>query len=82
MYLMHPAQMGDKKKIWVFFHHLKFATAVLLFTPIVKLLPFSKSLRIDVQFYWIVLSLMLAPMARYYREYSMMRERERRGKEE
>lgn len=75
MYLMHPAQMGDKKKVWILFHYLKFVTAILLFTPINTFLPISKALRINIQFYWIITSLVLAPMARYYREYSMMRER-------
>lgn len=67
--------MGKKKKAWIIFHHLKFLTAILLFTPMKTFLPISKSLRIDIQFYWITTSLVLAPMARYYREYSMMRER-------
>lgn len=81
MFLMHPSQMGAKKKLWMHFHHLKLATAIVLFTPLITVLPISKSLRINLQFYWVIISLLLAPMARYYREYNMMRERERREKE-
>ena len=73
MFLYHPNLMGDKKRAWVTFHHLKFVTAILLFTPIVTLLPLSKKTRINLQFYWILASMILAPMARYYREHSMMR---------
>lgn len=75
MYLMHPAQMGEKKKAWIMFHHIKFVTALVLFTPVVTLIPLAKNTRINLQFYWVLISLILAPMARYYREYSMMRER-------
>jgi hypothetical protein len=74
--------MGEKKKAWIFFHHLKFATAIVLFTPVITLFPISKATRINIQFYWIIGSLVMAPMARYYREYSMMQERERRVKDE
>jgi hypothetical protein len=74
MYLMHPAQMGENKKAWIIFHHLKFVTAIILFTPVNTLLPLSKNMRIDIQFYWIMTSLILAPMARYYREYSTLAE--------
>jgi hypothetical protein len=59
--------MGDKKKEWMLFHHVKLVTAILLFTPLFKLIPFSKGFKLNLQFYWIVAALILAPMMRYYR---------------
>lgn len=55
MHLMHLAQM-----VLIIFHYLKFVTAIILFTPANTLLPISKNMRIDIRFYWIMTSLILA----------------------
>ena len=73
--------MGERRKLWVAYHHLKALTAVMLFSPLVKVLPISVEGRIDVQFYWIVMVLLLSPFARFYREFVVGKEKERRGKE-
>lgn len=67
MYLHKPSLMGDKKRIWISFHHIKLITAIIIFTPIVNILPIHKMTRINIQFYWIITSMILAPLARYYR---------------
>ena len=45
------------------------------------MLPISAPARIDIQFYWMVLALLLSPFARFYREYFVAKEKERREKE-
>ena len=79
MHLLHPGLMGDNKKPWLMFHYVKLISAIILFTPLVKLLPLSGGVKVEMQFYWILLACVLAPLAKYYREF-MMRERERKGK--
>ena len=59
--------MGEKRKLWIGFSHLKLLTAIVLFTPLAKLLNFDKQTKIDVQFYWMVAALLLSPFARFYR---------------
>ncbi len=61
--------MGEKRKLWIGFHHLKLLTSIVLFTPIVKVLPITVETRIDIQFYWMIAALILSPFARFYREY-------------
>jgi len=70
--------MGEKRKLWLGYNHLKALTAILLFTPISKAFPFSVKTKIDIQFYWMVAALLLSPFARFYREYYVAKEKERR----
>ena len=69
--------MGEKRKLWVAFNHIKALTAVLIFTPIAKLLPWTVETKINVQFYWMVAALVLSPFARFYREFFVSKEKER-----
>lgn len=73
--------MGERRKLWISYSHIKLLTAVLLFTPINKFLPISVKQRIDIQFYWMVAALLLSPFARFYREYFVEKEKERIQKE-
>lgn len=61
--------MGEKRKLWVAFNHIKLLTAIILFTPIIKFLPITLETRIDTQFYWMITALLLSPFARFYREH-------------
>jgi hypothetical protein len=68
--------MGDqKKKLWISFNHVKALTAIIFFTPLVKIFPISLETRIDIQFYWMVLALLLSPFARFYREFFVAKEK-------
>lgn len=80
-YLLSPKDMGEPRKLWVGFHHLKLLTALVIFTPLVKVLPISLESRIDIQFYWMVTMLLLSPFARFYREHFVALEKEKRIKE-
>jgi hypothetical protein len=73
--------MGENRKLWVAFNHIKALTAILIFTPIIKALPFTVESRIDIKFYWMITALLLSPFARFYREYFVAKEKERREKE-
>lgn len=73
--------MGERRKLWVAFNHIKALTAIILFTPIIKLIPISAEDTIDIKFYWMVLALVLSPFARFYREHFVAKEKERREKE-
>jgi hypothetical protein len=70
--------MGEKRKLWLGYNHFKALTAILLFTPISKIFPFSVKTKIDIQFYWMVVALLLSPFARYYREFYVGKEKERK----
>lgn len=73
--------MGEQRKLWVAFNHVKLLTALILFTPIVKILPATAEEMIDVKFYWMVMALLLSPFARFYREFFVAKEKEKREKE-
>jgi hypothetical protein len=73
--------MGERRKLWVAFNHIKALTAIILFTPIIKLIPISAEDTIDIKFYWMVLALLMSPFARFYREHFVAKEKERREKE-
>ena len=59
--------MGEKRKLWIGLHRLKLLSAIVLFTPIAKLLNFDTETKIDAQFYWMVTALVVSPFARFYR---------------
>jgi hypothetical protein len=73
--------MGERRKLWVAFNHIKALTAIILFTPIIKLIPISAEDTIDIKFYWMVLALLMSPFARFYREHFVAKEKERHEKE-
>ena len=74
-FILSPKEMGERRKLWLSYNHIKAFTAVLLFTPIIKLIPISVEDRIDIQFYWMVAALLLSPFARFYREYFVGKEK-------
>jgi hypothetical protein len=51
---------------------------VLIFTPLGNLLPLTMEGKIDLQFYWMVVALLVSPFARFYREHFVALERERK----
>lgn len=59
--------MGNKRKLWVGFHHIKLLSGAILFSPIHNLLIKNLETKIDLQFYWIILALLASPFARFYR---------------
>ena len=61
--------MGERRKLWIAFNHIKALTALVLFTPIIKALPITAEATIDIKFYWMVAALLFSPFARFYREY-------------
>lgn len=73
--------MGDKRKLWIGYNHLKALTAIIIFSPLVKVLPITVQGKIDIQFYWMVLALILSPFARFYREHFVAKEKERKEKQ-
>ena len=73
--------MGDKRKLWLAYNHFKALTAIVLFTPLVKLFPMALQTRIDLQYYCMVFALLLSPFARFYREHFAGKEKEKREKE-
>jgi hypothetical protein len=73
--------MGERRKLWLAYNHTKALTAIILFTPIIKAVPITLEARIDIQFYWMVLALLMSPFARFYREYFVAQEKELKEKE-
>ena len=69
--------MGEKRKLWIGFHHLKLLTALVIFTPVVKHLPLTLEGRIDLQFYWMVAAILVSPFMRFYREQWTVLEKEK-----
>jgi hypothetical protein len=74
--------MGEKRKLWISYHHIKLITAVVLFTPILKLFTKDVETKINLQFYWMILALLLSPFARFYREHYVAKEKETKQKVE
>lgn len=67
--------MGNARKLWKGFHHFKALTAILIFTPAVKMLPFKQTELINIKFYWMVTMLLVSPFARFYREFFVAKEK-------
>lgn len=67
--------MGNHRKLWVAYHHLKLFTAFVLLTPISKFMPVSQETRIKINFFWLVSVLLLSPFFRFYREYYVANEK-------
>ena len=72
--------MGAKRQLWIGFNHLKLLTAVAIFTPLVKYLPLSLEGRIDLQFYWMIVAVVISPFMRFYREHWTAVEKEKQQK--
>jgi hypothetical protein len=79
-YLLHSSLSEESQRNWLYFNYLKVTTAAIIFTPLFSLLSFSKSAKVDIQFYWIVCALIISPMARYYREFSVMKKNQKKEK--
>jgi hypothetical protein len=67
--------MGENRKLWIAFNHIKALSAIVLFTPIIKALPITAEATIDMKFYWMVGALLLSPFARFYREHFVAKEK-------
>ena len=59
--------MGERRKLWISYNHLKALSSIVIFTPLIKALPFSQEQIIDIKFYWMVIALLGSPFARFYR---------------
>jgi hypothetical protein len=59
--------MGDKKKLWVGFHHLKLALTILLYLPFGKWLMADSTLA-SLRMYWVIAIIFTSPYMRFYRE--------------
>lgn len=73
--------MGEKRKLWLAYNHTKALTAIIIFTPLAKMLPITVEEKIDVQFYWMLIVLVLSPFARFYREHFVAVEKSKRERE-
>lgn len=68
-FLLQPKKMGERRKLWISWNHIKLLITLVLFTPIQKLItPLSDNL-VYARFYWLVALIFLSPAARFYREY-------------
>jgi hypothetical protein len=68
MFLLKPKKMGDKKKLWMSWHHIKFIITIVLFSPVYKYLLQDGDL-VKVRFYFMCSCLLVSPFMRFYREY-------------
>lgn len=59
--------MGDKRKLWVGYHHLKLAITLLLYLPFGKML-MSGSALASLRMYWVLSIIVVSPYMRFYRE--------------
>ena len=59
--------MGEQRKLWIGYHHLKLLITISLWTPLAKLI-FSEKILIDCRFYWMISIILVAPYMRFYRE--------------
>jgi len=68
MFILKPKTMGDKKKLWMSWHHIKFIITIVLFSPVYKYLLQDGDL-VKVRFYFMCSCLLVSPFMRFYREY-------------
>lgn len=61
--------MGDNRKLWISWHHVKLLVTLVLFIPIYKFVPLLDSSIVNVRFYWLLVLVLVSPAARFYREY-------------
>ena len=64
-FILKPKKMGEKRKLWVGYHHLKLLLTLILYTPIGKM--FGGSL-ITLRMWWMISIILVAPYMRFYRE--------------
>lgn len=66
-FLLQPKKMGERRKLWISWNHIKLLITLVLFSPIYKLItPLSDNL-IYARFNWLVVVTLLSPAARFYR---------------
>jgi hypothetical protein len=65
-FLLKPKTMGDKKKLWMSWHHIKFIITLALFSPIYKYLISDNDL-VKIRFYFMCTCLAVSPFMRFYR---------------
>lgn len=68
--------MGDKKKLWMSWHHIKFVITIALFSPLYKYLMSDNSL-VNIRFYFMCACLIVSPFMRFYREYHVAKNKEK-----
>ena len=58
--------MGDKRKLWVGYHHLKLLVTPVLYSPLGNLI--GESGLINLRMLWILSIIIVSPFMRFYRE--------------
>ena len=66
-FLLQPKKMGERRKLWISWNHIKLLITLVLFSPIYKLIPPLSDNLIYARFYWLVVVALLSPAARFYR---------------
>lgn len=59
--------MGERRKLWISWNHIKLLITLVLFSPIQKFIPLLSENLMYVRFYWLVVVIFLSPAARFYR---------------
>lgn len=59
--------MGDRRKLWISWNHIKLLITLILFSPIYKLIPPLGDNLMNWRFYWLIIVGLLSPAARFYR---------------
>jgi hypothetical protein len=59
--------MGDKRKLWVGFHHIKLAITIFLYLPVAKWVMGGSALA-AARMCWVIAILLISPYMRFYRE--------------
>lgn len=65
--MLQPKKMGEKRKLWVGFHHFKLALTILLYLPTAKWMMSNETLA-SARMYWVFVIMAVSPYMRFYRE--------------
>ena len=65
--LLKPKKMGERRKLWISWNHIKLLITLVLFSPIQKVIPLLSENLMYVRFYWLIAVVLLSPAARFYR---------------
>jgi hypothetical protein len=58
--------MGEKRKLWVGYHHIKLAITLLLYLPFAKWW-IAGSVLASLRMYWVLSAIVISPFMRFYR---------------
>ena len=68
-FLLKPKKMGENRKLWISWNHIKLLVSLIVFLPTYKFIPILSEEIVNARFFWLFVMIFVSPAARFYREY-------------